>query len=193
MQAKLAQGSKLKVSRESGASLLVALMILIILTMLGLTTLRVATTEERMSGNSRDRSLAFQAAEAALRDAEFDIRCQKYDGDPSTTIRSSGCISGPTGADASCTLGLCCNPSGLTCIEPTTAVNLNACFSSVSASPCVEFGTYTAAPDLTGVTRQPRYLIEPFLVDSKNYYRITARGYGLNVDTQVTLQEVYKE
>jgi Tfp pilus assembly protein PilX len=27
--------------------------------------------------------------------------------------------------------------------------------------------------------------------DGKNYYRITVRGYGVNADTQVTLQEIY--
>lgn len=175
-----------------GASLLVVMLLLIILTILGLTALQVATTEERMSGNSRDRGLAFQAAEAALRDAEFDIRCQKYDGTAATTTRGFGCISGMTGADASCTDGLCCNNNGLTCVEPATPVYQNTSLSLVT-TPSVEYGSYTNAPALAGVTQQPRYLIEPFVVDGKNHYRITARGYGVNANTQVTLQEIYKE
>lgn len=177
--------------RERGASLLVGVIFLIIMTILGLMALRVATLEERMSGNARDRSLAFQAAEAALRDAEFDIQCKRFDGLPSA-LRPGGCIEGATGADATCTNGLCCNLSGLVCGEPATPVYLNTAL-SLSAAPSVQYGAYTAAPALTGLGRQPRYLIEPFILDSKNYYRITARGFGLNPTTQVTLQTVYKE
>lgn len=176
---------------EQGASLVIGVIFLFVLTMLGLMALQVATLEERMSGNARDRSLAFQAAEAALRDAELDIQCLRYDGTPSA-LRPGGCIEGATRATATCTNGLCCNVSGLVCGEPTTPVHLDTAL-SLNAAPSVQFGTYTAAPTLTGVSAQPRYLIEPFVQDSKSYYRITARGFGLNSATQVTLQEVYKE
>ena len=175
---------------QNGASLLVALVFLVILTMLGLMTFRVATLEERMAGNTRDRSVAFQAAEAALRDAESDVKCLKYDGSAATAKRGIGCVSGMTGADASCTDGLCCSVSGLACIEPAAPVYQSK---SMTAAPSVAYGTYSSAPSLTGVRAQPRYLIEPFIWDKKRYYRITARGYGLGSTTQVTLQEVYKE
>jgi Tfp pilus assembly protein PilX len=46
---------------------------------------------------------------------------------------------------------------------------------------------------LAGVSQQPRYLIEPFVWDSQNFFRITARGFGFNATTEVTLQAVYKE
>jgi len=184
--------------RQQGASLLVGLIFLVILTMFGLMALRVATVEERMSGNARDRSVAFQAAEAALRDAELDIKCLAFDGSTqvSSQTRAMGCISGAVGADALCTDGLCCNVSGLTCIEPATPVYANTTL-SLAAANSVAYGTYTKTdkktPTIAGVTNLPRYLIEPFVWDSKNYYRITARGYGLGTSTQVTLQEVYKE
>lgn len=55
---------------QRGAILFVGLIFLIILSMLGLTALRSATMQERMSGNMRDRGIAFQAAESALRAAE---------------------------------------------------------------------------------------------------------------------------
>lgn len=174
------------VVRERGASLVVALIFLIILTVLGLTAMRVATMEERMSGNSRDRSLAFQAAEAALRDAEMDIEDLKADGSRKNVNR----ISGLAGADANCTNGLCCNLSGLTCIEPSVPVYSSKNF---KAAPSVEFGKYTGALPLNGLSLQPRYLIEPFILNEINHYRITARGYGVNPDTQVTLQEIYKK
>jgi type IV pilus assembly protein PilX len=179
------------VSRERGVSLVVALIFLIILTILGLTAMRVATMEERMSGNSRDRSLAFQAAEAALRDAESDVDCLNYNRiGAAPTKRSTGCLSGVTGANAACTDGLCCNVNGLTCIEPALPVYKNSAL-SFTAAPSVQYGAYTGAPQIAGLSQQPRYLIEPFMLDGKSYYRITVRGYGLNSDTQVTLQEVY--
>lgn len=56
--------------REQGSILFVALILLIILTLLAFTALRTATMQERMAGNARDRAIAFQAAEAALRGAE---------------------------------------------------------------------------------------------------------------------------
>jgi Tfp pilus assembly protein PilX len=80
----------------------------------------------------------------------------------------------------------------LTCIEPVTPVYVSK---SLKTAPSVEYGTYTAPPNLAtafaGLALKPRYLIEPFMVDGKNYYRITVRGYGVNIDTQVTLQEIY--
>lgn len=53
-----------------GASLLVVLILLLVMTVLGLTILRSTMLEERMSANMFDRSLAFQAAETALREGE---------------------------------------------------------------------------------------------------------------------------
>lgn len=55
---------------QQGMALLVVLMLLLITTILGLASMRGALLEERMSGNLYDRSLMFQAAEAALREGE---------------------------------------------------------------------------------------------------------------------------
>jgi len=55
---------------ERGAALVVALVFLLVLTVLGVTSMRSTTLQERMAGNLQDNNLAFQAAEAALREAE---------------------------------------------------------------------------------------------------------------------------
>src|SRR5690606_16079417 len=55
---------------ERGAVLIVVLVLLLAMTVLGLLSLRGALMEERMGAGMYDRSLAFQAAEAALREAE---------------------------------------------------------------------------------------------------------------------------
>lgn len=58
------------VCRQRGAILFVALMLLLVMTVLILSSVRGTVIQERMAANLYDRSLAFQAAEAALREAE---------------------------------------------------------------------------------------------------------------------------
>lgn len=60
-------------SREGGFSLIVSLMMLIVIIILGVSASQMAINEERGARNDRDRQLAFQAAEAALKDAEQEI------------------------------------------------------------------------------------------------------------------------
>ena len=55
---------------QRGAVLVIALLFLTILTILGVTAMTTTTYEERLAGNARDSGTAFQAAEAALRDAK---------------------------------------------------------------------------------------------------------------------------
>lgn len=56
--------------RQSGAVLVIGLIILVVLTLLGVQGMRTNVAQERMAGNMRERNLAFQAAEAALRTGE---------------------------------------------------------------------------------------------------------------------------
>jgi type IV pilus assembly protein PilX len=53
--------------QQSGAVLVIGLIILVVLTMLGVQGMRTNVAQERMAGNMRERNLAFQAAESALR------------------------------------------------------------------------------------------------------------------------------
>lgn len=57
-------------SDQRGSALIVSLIILIVMTVLGLTAMSGSGLQEKMAGNNRDMALAFQAAEAALRDGE---------------------------------------------------------------------------------------------------------------------------
>ena len=56
--------------RQQGVVLITGLIILVLLTILGLTASRSILLEERMAGNMKDQNVAFQAAEAALRMGE---------------------------------------------------------------------------------------------------------------------------
>lgn len=55
---------------QRGATLIVALILLLILTLVGVAGMQDTTLQEKMVGNMRDRNLAFQAAEAGLRGGE---------------------------------------------------------------------------------------------------------------------------
>jgi len=60
-------------SRQRGVALVVALVLLLVATLIGLAGVRGTNLQERMSANMYDRSLAFQRAESALRAAEDAI------------------------------------------------------------------------------------------------------------------------
>ncbi len=55
---------------QRGTVLVISLLLLVIMTMIGVTAMKTTTLDEQLAGNMRDRSLAFQAAESALRDGE---------------------------------------------------------------------------------------------------------------------------
>ena len=56
--------------KQAGVVLVVSLIMLMLLTLIGVSGMQSTGIEEKMAGNMRDRNLAFQAAEAALRHAE---------------------------------------------------------------------------------------------------------------------------
>ena len=59
--------------KNRGSALIIALVFLLVMTLIGVTAMQGTSQQETMAGNMRDRSLAFQAAEAALRVAERAI------------------------------------------------------------------------------------------------------------------------
>ncbi|QIL20170.1 PilX N-terminal domain-containing pilus assembly protein [Thermomonas sp. HDW16] len=73
---------------QSGAALIVVLLLLVIVTLLGIASLRGAIMQERMAANTMARSMAFQVAEAGLRQAEIIAR------DGTITFPASGCSAG---------------------------------------------------------------------------------------------------
>lgn len=83
---------------QSGATLVVVLLLLLVMTLLGIASMRGVLMEERMASNMLDRSYAFQAAEFALREGEARAA------DPQTLVdmRALG---------AGCAGGLCPRPN----------------------------------------------------------------------------------
>jgi type IV pilus assembly protein PilX len=78
--------------------LVVTLMMLVVVLVLGVTALRLATTEERMTAYALDRQLAFQAAEAGLREIEGRVESDR----PTAGTACTPAASATTGALRTC-------------------------------------------------------------------------------------------
>jgi type IV pilus assembly protein PilX len=59
--------------KQSGAVLVISLIMLLLLTIIGLDSMQTSILEEKMAYNMKDRSLAFQAAESALKEGENQV------------------------------------------------------------------------------------------------------------------------
>jgi type IV pilus assembly protein PilX len=80
---------------ERGFVLVTALIFLVVLSVLGVMAMRGSFMEEKMSSNDRERAVAREYAELALRDAERDILGLRFDGTycsaaPCATLRPAG-------------------------------------------------------------------------------------------------------
>jgi type IV pilus assembly protein PilX len=58
---------------QQGVALIVSLILLLVITIIGLAAIRLSSTEEKMAGNTVDRTQAFQVAEASLQFAASTI------------------------------------------------------------------------------------------------------------------------
>ena len=178
------------VASQAGMSLFPALMFLLVLAVIGVSALNSTLMQEKMVSNAKDANVAFQAAEAGLRDAEVDII--KNIG-PGTVFSSS------------CSNGLCTPPS----TWPTpTSLDISKAIDWSNAGLTRAYGIYTAAPLLASVAVQPRYVIERLSTlpvgpggsvglgvgvpnSGGAAYRLTALGTGMRPETQVILQSTY--
>lgn len=71
---------------QRGSALIIALVFLLIMTLLGVSAMQGTTQQESMAGNARQRNLAFQAAEAAVRSGEQSL---EVDGPTAVTLPAS--------------------------------------------------------------------------------------------------------
>jgi len=70
MNTRIAQYPQFQPKQNKGMALFISLVMLLILTVLGVSSIQSTTMQERMARNARDTNLAFQAAESAIKDAE---------------------------------------------------------------------------------------------------------------------------
>ena len=191
---------------QKGASLIVVMLILVIVSIIGVSAVQISMMGERATRNDRDLQIAWQSAEAALVDAAFDI-----EGQPAASGNKRNIVFDRSGVDLAkfepnCgtsgqTKGLCqLNAAG----KPAW---LAVDFASTDASaPTVAFGTFTGRNFPSGAqgiqpAQAPRYVIEAIPDPSSSrtsgatgqyVYRVTAMGFGPNVGTQAVLQMIYR-
>lgn len=173
--------------QQSGAVLLVSIIMLLAITMMSIVGMKSAILQEKLSAGSMDQNIAFQAAESALRDAEVYI---------DTSLDANANF------NANCTRGLCF-PS-----TTTTSVWQSITDWQTSNLPIV-YGSKTKTSAIADVAAQPRYIIEilpdlPVTSGNSNQigasgggaitntaFRITAVGWGKRSTTPIMLQSIY--
>ncbi|GAB3381813.1 PilX N-terminal domain-containing pilus assembly protein [Spongiibacter taiwanensis] len=164
---------------QRGAALIVSLVFMLIITIISVASMQSATLQERMAGNAKDEKLAFQAAEAALREAESQL-----------SQVSVGPFTGAKGLYRSCP-----DPADTStaCSEPDWRVKTSV-------------GWQVLANAIPDASRQPEYIIEEMTsiadadaaIDSdrpvslEGFYRVTARGFGASDRSMVVLSTTFK-
>lgn len=182
--------------RQQGAALVMAMCIVLALMIIGVSAARSAWHAEKAARAERDRHIAFQAAEAALGDAERDIEGGANPDSPRAKLFAAGSEIGfMPGCGTDTSAGLCAR---------STPPALPAWQSVALAEAGVEYGRFTGVTMPSGqgtqTARPPRYIIELISLAragedagrrTGNFYRITALGFGSQPATQVVLQSFY--
>lgn len=167
--------------RQQGAVLAFGLVLLLIVTMLGVSALRTSLLEEKMSSNVQDSNVALQGAEAAVRAGELFL--QQAVLPPFTEPPTSAGLYG----------------------EPPVPIVGRALWKSAGTwAAAIPYSMSTAPGALTKV--DARYFIEemPLLfqpgeslavdvpLDEIAFYRVTGRAIGVGGGATVTIQTTFK-
>ena len=196
-------------ARQRGAALVVVLLVLMVVMITGIASARVAMLGEQTARSDRDAQIAFEAAEAAIVDAEDDIRNRGTPG--CATLRGNTKFQNPdpsamppgtcltTAADR----GICALAAGATGKPTWAAVDFLA---EGANAPTVRFGEFTCRSFDAGggvkPARPPRYLIEVTRDSSDGesasstprfMYRITAMGFGPRLETRAVVQVEFRK
>lgn len=157
-------------NNQRGVVLIAGLLILVILSLMGITTLQTSTIEEKMTSNMGQRQLAFQAAEAGLREAEVRL-------------------SGLGGIDSTLPILPPASP-GVTPVWDTTSrwTGANSQIASdLNASIYAEQPRYIVE-ELQIMPVDDEVLDADNPVETETMYRVTSRGVGGSGTAEVLLQ-----
>jgi type IV pilus assembly protein PilX len=162
--------------RQSGAVLVVGLLLLLVLTLLGVTAMQASTMQERLAGNSRDLNTAFQAAEAAIRAGERRLRAASLPGPGSGGWYHHSLAPAPSWR----------NPT-----------HWNGSYHTMELQGVDEEWSLASAPrfaieQLPPVARPSDALEAGAVVPDEDMYRVTARASGGSAGTVVILQTTYR-
>lgn len=183
---------KSPIESQQGSVLLVSLVLLLIITVAGITSIRVASLEEKMTGNFRNEQLAFHSAEVGVLEAENYV---------ANTVLSLSSF------NADCINGLCFN--GTQSTEAGTCENSTDRPWEDESVWSTSSKHRTTAINLEGVSAQAKYIVEfrcylpkesdgpipdpASFSDWARFYRITVLATGGSTDARVMLQTTYKK
>lgn len=194
---------------QRGATLIIALLLLVMIAMYGIPAAMNSMQNERMTGNTRQRDLAFQAAEATLRAVETWIYTQTAATLDVKAKADKPCTDSPDDADVTGGDGFLpngeCHSNDITYWRDT--FNWGTEGKASSDSPIS-----STAIDGALVAAQPRYVVERMpnvqycqpsgtlapctttgdTAVTRDYYRVTTRGVGQDSNAIVILQTMYE-
>ncbi len=190
-------------SKQRGFSLITTLILLIIVTVLGIGASQMVLLSERATRFDRDSQIAFQAAEAALIDAEFDIRGPNTSASQRmASFTSTSGIGFMDGCGTGTSRGLC-----VPAADGLKPVWYSVDFTDESTgAKTAKFGEFTGRTMSTGTSgirpeMLPRYIIEVIpdntpgssATTPKKLFRVTAMGFGPRKETQAVLQMIFRK
>lgn len=173
---------------ERGVVLVIALILLVVITMLAMTSLRNAATTESIAGNVRTTEMATQAAEIALRHCESSaVKIAKLNANPSDTSAEAIYVS---------TFNKTNIASAGTNQWQTTATWDDPSSTATYVLPSSLVGgttTYKRAPEcmielLTAGTGSTAIVPAAFIITARGFGPEVAAGTGRPVGTEVWLQ-----
>ena len=184
--------------KQNGITLIVGLILLLVMTMLGLTAIQVTTQQERMAGNLRDRNIAFQAAESALREGESAlIRCViDFSGNGAYDVEAN-IVAASTADDVEANIVA---PSTAEWMEDSSLEDSSFLFDDFDDA-CTEPKTHSAVFQAVAaprffLERQPPVggaSLETGVPKTMEVFKVTSRGVGGSQAAVVVLQSSFKK
>lgn len=169
--------------RQRGVVLIVSLILLMVLTLIGVTAMQTSTLEERMAGNAWDKQRAFQAAEAALRAAEnrLDTSVREVEDNTDGLIGFGGELVTTTLGD---------EPWGTDINNPdlTGWAEFDQGLDDMQLGENPHYIIHLLA---RGVAAETTVDVLGNEIERGNVYRVTAIGWGSSPASQVVLQSFY--
>lgn len=182
-----------KINNQSGAILVISLLILLILTVIGVAGMKTTITEEKMAGNNRERELAFQSAEAALAIGENETKRRASNATWLASLLEQSnvtpCDNNSLSGDYKGTCGQYAPD-----VDPFEMTWANANSISADTTLTVDEAATVNLSSGDSNLNAPKFFIQLVRYDSVDrayIFKITARGVGGDEKAMVFLQSTY--